>query len=124
MRRHPYLWFGLITLALSGGLAYFLWRNITAIDEVGAWLLAINFVALVTFAYDKFIAGSGATRVPERILLLLVALGGCVGGLIGIVKGRHKTQHTEFQFWFVVCTVISIGLGVAYFQMIRPVLGG
>ena len=124
MRRHPYLWFGLITLAFSGGLAYFIWLNVTAVDEVGAWFIAINAVALVTYAYDKSIAGSGATRVPERILLLLVVLGGWIGGLIGIVRGRHKTLHTEFQFRFVICTVISIGLGMMYYQIIRPLLGG
>src|SRR5690606_24816103 len=79
-----------------------------------AWVLAVNLVTLLVFVYDKRIAGSRATRVPENILLLLVALGGGFGAWYGIKRVRHKSRKREFQFRFGVAVVVSLLILAVY----------
>ena len=62
------------------------------------YLGGINAVALIVYAADKRIAKkqNGKRRVPERTLLLLSFLGGCVGAMLGMWLVRHKTKHVRF----------------------------
>jgi uncharacterized membrane protein YsdA (DUF1294 family) len=69
-----------------------------ALNLAIAWLVSVNTVAIVLFRYDKLVAGSGRTRVPEAVLLLLEALGGTAGAAIAMwfIRPRHKTQSGGF----------------------------
>ena len=66
------------------------------------WLLVINVVTGVAYAWDKVSARRGARRVPERTLFLLNVLGGFVGAWLVFFLMRHKTQHRSF--WVVQST--------------------
>ena len=45
------------------------------------WLLVVTFVTFIFYRYDKIQAQKpGAMRVPEVILLALLAIGGVLGG--------------------------------------------
>jgi uncharacterized membrane protein YsdA (DUF1294 family) len=58
----------------------------------------MNLITFAVYAYDKHIArqNRGKRRVPERTLILLAFLGGCVGAALGMVLCRHKTKHAKF----------------------------
>ena len=58
----------------------------------------MNLVTFTVYAYDKHIAQQrkGKRRVPERTLLLLSFLGGCIGAALGMFLCRHKTKHARF----------------------------
>lgn len=73
-------------------------------DVVLSWLTAITLVAFLTYGYNKAIAGSGRTRVPEKVLLALTFAGGTIGTFVGRALFRHKTIKVSFraQLWMVV----------------------
>lgn len=79
------------------------------------WLFAalavMNLVTFIVFAYDKHIAQQrrGKRRVPERTLLLLSFLGGCVGAALGMVLCRHKTKHAKFLILVPLSVILWVG---------------
>jgi len=120
MRRlSPYWIFGLLALGVSLTLAYFVSRFLSAVDAFGAWLIAINLVAFLLFVYDKAIAGSNTTRVPELILWLTALFGGWIGGGLAMVWRHHKTKKIEFLIGFVICTVLSFGVRALYYRIFQ-----
>ena len=62
-----------------------------------AWLAVFNLVTLFAFAVDKWRAGRSGNRIAEMTLVLLGALGGWPGGLLGMILFRHKTAKWTFQ---------------------------
>ncbi|MBK8797378.1 cold shock and DUF1294 domain-containing protein [Caldilinea sp.] len=83
-----------------------------------SWLwvywLAINLTTLALYLYDKTVAGSGALRVPERILHAAELCGGTPAGLVGQRVLHHKSAKGSYQrtFWiiFVVQIIVIAGL--------------
>ena len=65
------------------------------------WLLFMSAVSFAAMGLDKLYAGRGERRIPEKRLFLFAALGGVVGGLLGMYLFRHKTKHWYFVvgFW-------------------------
>ncbi len=63
------------------------------------WLLVINVVTAVVYAWDKTQARRGGRRIPERTLFALNLLGGFGGAWLIFFAMRHKTLHRSF--WFV-----------------------
>lgn len=65
------------------------------------WLLAMSAVSFAAMGLDKLYARRGERRIPEKRLFLYAALGGAVGGLLGMYLFRHKTRHWYFVvgFW-------------------------
>lgn len=75
-------------------------------------ILAMNLIALGFCGYDKAIAGSTYTRVPERVLLGTALLGGSLGLLLGMTWFRHKTQKWSFKWPLVLILVVQCaGIG-------------
>jgi uncharacterized membrane protein YsdA (DUF1294 family) len=72
------------------------------------WLLVINVVTGVAYAWDKVSARRGARRVPERTLLLLNVLGGFIGAWLVFFLMRHKTQHRSFWLVQSLATILWI----------------
>jgi uncharacterized membrane protein YsdA (DUF1294 family) len=92
-------------------------------DRVFAWLIAVNVVAFLAFGYDKAMAQTGATRIPEALLLALTVLGGAIGSILGMIVLRHKTQKTSFLLTFGACVLVSIALIVLYYWRLCPECG-
>lgn len=106
--RSPYSTFGLaaagIVLVLGLLLVFWLGWNL-----YWAWAVVINVVTFLFFRFDKRRAAAqkGETRVPELVLLALVAVGGVLGGLAGmLMRPRHKVHKP--LFWVVL--VVSAAL--------------
>ena len=116
--------FSLLTFGVVIVLAAVVGAMFADIDALWSWLIAINVVAFLVFGYDKAISGTGATRVPEIVLIGLTFFGGAVGVLVGRPVFHHKTKKVGFRlkFWFVVS--IQIALATSYFLWARASSGG
>ncbi len=67
--------------------------NIDKLKVLGIYLVIINVVTFVTFAWDKHVAATGndvSKRVPEAHLLALSLVGGSVGGLLAMYTVRPR----------------------------------
>ncbi len=64
------------------------------------WVLVMSAVSFAAMGLDKLYARRGERRIPERRLFLFTALGGAVGGLLGMYLFRHKTKHWYFVLGF------------------------
>ena len=82
------------------------------------YLLIINALGFLLMLVDKWKARKNRWRVRESTLLLIAALGGSVGSLLGMYLFRHKTQHLKFTLGiplilaaqcFVVVLVMALG---------------
>jgi uncharacterized membrane protein YsdA (DUF1294 family) len=108
-RRRPFLFYALLFfgLTIAGTLAIYFILNW---DLLIAWVISINLVALFAYRFDKGIAGSERTRVPERILLLLALAGGSLGAILGMyfVGEHHKTSKTSFMVPFYAILVVQV----------------
>lgn len=100
-----------LTLLLTAGL------SLVGLDVVLGWLFSITALTFLTYGYDKTIAGSGATRVPEKALLGLALAGGTLGAWAGMTFFRHKTAKASFQFKFTLLIIAQVTLVVAYFYL-------
>ncbi len=75
-------------------------------------LVLINLVTLGAFVFDKLAARGGRRRISERALLTLLLIGGVVGGAIGILMVRHKSQHLSFKLTLVGASILHVGLSL------------
>ena len=109
-----------LTLGLAVTGMFLLHGYLPALDWVQSWLLAITGMTFLTYGYDKLVAGSEATRVPERVLLTLAFAGGTVGALLGMRLFHHKTSKESFleRFWLVVAVQIVVVAG--WYAFLRP----
>ena len=64
------------------------------------YLAAINILAFAAMGIDKAKARAGKWRIAEGTLFALAALGGALGGTLGMRVFHHKTKHKEFRFGF------------------------
>jgi len=60
------------------------------------YLLLMNVITFIEMGHDKAQAKKGGQRVPEKRLFLLAAIGGGIGGWLGMKAWRHKTKHRSF----------------------------
>lgn len=60
------------------------------------YLIVVNVFAFILFCVDKWKAVRHAWRVPERALLGCCAIGGALGGLVGMRIAHHKTRKPLF----------------------------
>ena len=91
------------------------------------WLIFINLLTFLVFGADKLQAkrkekNEKVRRVPEKNLLLMAAVGGSVGALLGMKAFHHKTLHRAFKIGVPVILALQIiipfGLWL-YFHVIR-----
>lgn len=89
-------------------------ETIAKLWPLWAALGIMNLITFIVYAYDKHIAKQkqGKRRVPERTLILLSFLGGCIGAALGMVLCRHKTKHAKFLI-LVPLSLILWGLAAA-----------
>lgn len=106
----------IILVAGLSAAAFSIW------DAVGffpSYLMAINVVTLMAFAFDKAIAAREYTRIPERTLFALVLLGGTPAALIAMFLFRHKISKQVFKRVVGGIIVVQTTACVVWFQWFR-----
>lgn len=81
------------------------------------YLVIINALTLLFMLVDKVKAKRNLWRIPERTLLSLCALGGSLGGLLGMKLFRHKTLHLRFSIGIPV--MLAVHVVILIFLVIR-----
>ena len=81
-----------------------------------AYLLAINVAAFLVCGIDKLKAKRAKWRISEATLLLLAAVGGSIGGWLGIKVWHHKTLHMKFRYGVPLIILLQIAL-IAYLHI-------
>ncbi len=74
------------------------------------YLVLINAASLFIMLVDKIRARKNFWRVPEALLLGICAIGGSLGGLMGMKLFRHKTRHPQFSVGIPVMLALHIVL--------------
>jgi uncharacterized membrane protein YsdA (DUF1294 family) len=92
------------------------------IDAVLILLVTAELAAFGLFWFDKVQARDHGRRVPERTLLLAALLGG-LGALVGQQLLRHKTRKDPFRTRLGFVLALHIVGAVAFFWMLlqRPI---
>lgn len=81
------------------------------------YLLGINLLTFFIYGIDKWKAKRDKWRVPEATLLMLAALGGSVGALLGMFVFHHKTKHKKFLIG--VPLILLAQLALAYQLLVK-----
>ncbi len=121
--RHPGQRFSFLALVAALALTYSL-SGLRWLDPLAAWLISMTLVTFVAYGYDKAVADSPRTRVPEWVLLALALAGGSLGALVGMRLFRHKTRKWQFQLQYWVIVLVQAVLIAGYYLWLRPQLVG
>lgn len=84
---------------------------------IALYLCIINALAFLLMLIDKQKAKKNRWRIPEATLLGVSAIGGSVGGLLGMCLLRHKTLHKRFSIGIPLMLVAH--LAIAYLLFFR-----
>ena len=82
-----------------------------------AYLLLINALGFGLMLLDKRKAKKNRWRIRESTLMLVAALGGSVGSLLGMYAVRHKTKHLKFTLGIPAILIAQIALAVLVYQL-------
>jgi uncharacterized membrane protein YsdA (DUF1294 family) len=69
------------------------------------WFGCGSVIAFMAFGWDKWRAGRSGARVSELTLVMLGALGGWLGGIVGMRVFRHKTAKGTFKLKYALALV-------------------
>lgn len=78
-------------------------------------LILLNLITFIVFGYDKQLAKNRKNRISERSLFLLLFFGGIIGGILGMLVFRHKTNKNSFKL--VVFGIVLLQLALLYFGL-------
>lgn len=83
------------------------------------YLLIMNIVAIGTTVYDKKMAIKHKRRVPERTLLVLAIMSGCIAEYATMKLIRHKTQKPKFMIGIPVIFILEVITMIAVIIIIK-----
>ena len=74
------------------------------------YLIGINVLTFLFYGIDKRKARKKKWRIPENTLILLAAVGGSIGALLGMYVFRHKTKHGKFTLGIPAILIVQVVL--------------
>lgn len=83
------------------------------ITFAAVYLGVLNLLTFAIFGFDKAAAADKRSRVPERALLTLAALGGAPGALLARPVFRHKTRKQPFSAWLTLIVFVQTAVLIA-----------
>lgn len=85
---------------------------------IAIYLILINALSLLLMLIDKLKAKKKLWRIPEKVLLGICAIGGSIGGILGMKLFHHKTLHPQFSIGIPVMLALQIVLSVILFVVL------
>ena len=83
------------------------------------YLALISLISIIVCIYDKAISKKNKVelRIPEKVLLILSAIGGSVAMFITMLAIRHKTKHLKFMLGIPLIIILQVAavIAVTYF---------
>ena len=85
------------------------------------WVIVMSVISVIVCVYDKVISKKNRVelRIPEKVLLMLSALGGSLAMYIAMQITHHKTKHAKFMIGIPVIMVLQIALIILYFYFVK-----
>ena len=80
------------------------------------YLVIINIIGFLAMWIDKRRAQRHAWRIPEKTLMIIAALGGGIGTIVGMYTFRHKTQKIAFVVGMPLILVVEM-IAIIYFAV-------
>ena len=74
------------------------------------YICGINAVTMIVYGIDKIKAIKESSRISIVVLLLLAAIGGSVGGFLGMIIFHHKTRKSYFAFGVPLIALTQVAL--------------
>lgn len=85
------------------------------------YLGIVSLVLFIMMGHDKRQARRGGRRVPEKRLFAVAALGGALGGWLGMHAFHHKTRHWYFKFGFPTLALLYLAaLAFIFIKIYSP----
>ena len=81
------------------------------------YLLIVNITAFILYGLDKRKAEKNKWRIKESTLIVIAALGGSVGALLGMIIFRHKTKHPKSFILVPLFLLLQVILGFLVFRL-------
>lgn len=88
-------------------------EQVFSVKNIVIYLIIINVIAFLAMYIDKRKAQKNKRRIPEKTLFTLVALGGGIGGILGMYLFRHKTKKTRFVIGFPSILIFEVFIVIA-----------
>lgn len=76
------------------------------------YFIVVTLFTFVLYGIDKYKARHQRWRISETTLLLMAAIGGSVGALLGMRVFRHKTQHLKFKIGVPLILLLQLTLAL------------
>ena len=86
------------------------------------YALIINIAAVSATVKDKKAAQKQRWRVPEKTLLILAALSGCIAMYVTMRVIHHKTKHKQFMIGIPVIFVCEVLAGIGVYALSTGIL--
>ncbi len=72
------------------------------------WVAGMSVILFIMMGADKRFARRAMCRIPEARLFFAAALGGALGGWIGMRVFHHKTRHWYFAVGFPLIAIAQV----------------
>lgn len=72
------------------------------------YLVLINALAFLLMLIDKQKARKQKWRISEATLMIVAAIGGSIGSLLGMYTFRHKTLHKKFTLGIPAILILQL----------------
>lgn len=103
-------------------ISIFVYWYIPKLDGLKSWFSVINSITIVTYGYDKAIASTNSTRIPERVLFELASVGGSIAALLSMIVFRHKISKPKFYTKILIIIAVQGFFVYAYYMWILPTI--
>lgn len=82
------------------------------------FLISMSFILFCMMWSDKRRAQKHKFRISEKTLFIFAALGGAMGGILGMRTFRHKTKHWYFVVGFWALALLQLAFALYWFWTI------